>query len=276
MITEFQDGFITKSKLNELVGGVNTNASNIVEIKTKTDNIVVLTGDITKTVGAGGDFTTLNLAINWCKKVIPNGYNITISILSGTIIQEYIYLENQILPFVTISSVDSIVTIDGNYLTDVEGGFVYFIHGKNSNMPIINFSMALINESSTYDSIAIYLEQNSIMKFGGNITIQNFVYEGVRVKYNSYVHFNVINIVGVLYGITALHNSHVSCTSSTISGTTRGVQSLWGSTIDASNCICSGTTGFYVGGGGIISASNSTGNLSQTENTITSSGIIFK
>ena len=54
MITEFQDGFITKTKLNELVGGIN-------DINSK---IIMLTDNITKTVGVGGDFATITEAIN--------------------------------------------------------------------------------------------------------------------------------------------------------------------------------------------------------------------
>ena len=43
MITQFENGFITKSKLNEMVDGINAL------------DIVVLTKNITKTVGIGGD-----------------------------------------------------------------------------------------------------------------------------------------------------------------------------------------------------------------------------
>ena len=82
MITQFENGFITKSKLNELVDGINANSGDIADIKTKSDNIIVLTGDITKTVGTLGDFATLNLAINWCKKVLPNGYKVTLQLVA--------------------------------------------------------------------------------------------------------------------------------------------------------------------------------------------------
>ena len=106
MITEFQDGFVTKTKLNEWVGGINDIDSNI------------LTTDITKTVGSGGDFATLNSAINWCKKIIPNGYKVIISIIGGTTIQESLIFKNVDLRFVEIISSDSsVVTVDGNYLT---------------------------------------------------------------------------------------------------------------------------------------------------------------
>ena len=71
MITQFENGFITKSKLNEMVDGINAT--------------VVLTENVTKTVGIGGDFATLNLAIDWCKKVIPNGHTVTLQLVAGFI-----------------------------------------------------------------------------------------------------------------------------------------------------------------------------------------------
>lgn len=271
MITNFQDGFITKTKLNELVGGINANSERLAEL-----DIVVLTGNIIKTVGTGGDFTTLNLAIGWCKKVISNGYKVTLNILAATIIQEYVYIENCNLGFVEIASVDSTVTIDGTYLTNVITNSVYFIHGKNSIMPKISFNMTLINESATYNTEAVLVENNSKIAFGRNVSISNFIYGGVRVENNSDAVFYIVNISGSKLGITALYNSRVSCRVSNISSTLRGIQSLWGSNVDANLCTCSGTTGFHVAEGGFITANNSTGTLSQTANTITSNGIIFK
>ena len=44
MITEFQDGFITKTKLNELVGGINANSVGLVDINSRIlVNIMILT-----------------------------------------------------------------------------------------------------------------------------------------------------------------------------------------------------------------------------------------
>ena len=104
MITEFQDGFITKTKLNELVGGINDIDSNI------------LTADITKTVGSGGDFTTLNLAIDWCKKVIPNGYNLAL-VITDSVIKEYLFIENCNLGFVEIASANGSTITEKKFLT---------------------------------------------------------------------------------------------------------------------------------------------------------------
>lgn len=271
MITEFQDGFITKTKLNELVDGINDSTERLSEL-----DIIVLTGNDIKYVGVGGDFTTLNSAINWCKRIIPNGYKLRL-VITDSILTEYLFIENCNLGFVEIvSAYDSTVTIDGNYLTNVIINSVYFIHGKNSIMPKVSFNMTLINESSTYNAEAILVENNSKIIFGGNVSISNFIYGGVRVEDNSDAVFDVINISGSQLGITALYNSRVSCRVSNISSTLRGIQSLWGSNVDAYFCTCSGAIGFYVAGGGFITANNSTGTLSQTANTITANGIIFQ
>ena len=134
MITNFQDGFITKTKLNELVGGINANSEEL-------EKIVILTENITKTVGSGGDFATLNSAINWCKKIIPNGYKVIISIIGGTTIQESLIFKNVDLRFVEIISSDSsVVTVDGNYLTpNYILTFAPFIYSENSVFPKISF-----------------------------------------------------------------------------------------------------------------------------------------
>ena len=106
MITEFQDGFITKTKLNELVGAINENSEDISGLSSDLSNLIieinakVLTANVTKTVGSGGDFVTLTEALNWCKKLTPNGYKVTISVIGGTIIQESLIFKNVDLRFV--------------------------------------------------------------------------------------------------------------------------------------------------------------------------------
>ena len=128
MITQFENGFITKSKLNEMVDGINAL------------DIVVLTENITKTVGSGGDFATLNLAINWCKKVMPNGHTVTLQLVAGFIMAESVLIESCDFRFVTIisSNTDAIV-IDKGSITEN-----YIFKGIKSYMPYIynvNFTM---------------------------------------------------------------------------------------------------------------------------------------
>ena len=265
MITEFQDGFITKTKLNELVGGINDIDSNI------------LTADITKTVGSGGDFLTLNLAINWCKKLTPNGYKVTISIIGGTIIQESLIFKNVDLRFVEIISSDSsVVTVDGNYLTpNYILTFAPFIYSENSVFPKISFKSILINEPLTSNGIYIYSEIKSEIHLNDNVSISGFPF-GIRVMAGSTLIANSIDILDGLQGILAF-NSRVDALYSNISSTSLGVYSAQMSHINAVGCNCpNAESGFQVGDGGFISCRNSTGTLYQTANTITSNGIIFK
>ena len=113
MITQFENGFITKSKLNEMVDGINANSDSIAGVNLGLSNLIteinakVLTADITKTVGIGGDFVTLTEALNWCKTLIPNGFTLTLSLLVGYQIEPLDYT-NVNFGFVTLISSDGL------------------------------------------------------------------------------------------------------------------------------------------------------------------------
>ena len=171
MITQFENGFITKSKLNELVDGINANSEGVVDIKTKSDNIIVLTGDITKTVGSGGDFATLNLAVDWCKKVIPNGYKVTLQLVADFIMQEQVMLNNINLGFVEIIGTNVVTSIDGAYITNgiiLDGDLSPFypaFYGYNSIMPVINHRFTFSsNVPAGVNSYGIVVRKNSYCK----------------------------------------------------------------------------------------------------------------
>ena len=117
MITQFENGFITKSKLNEMVDGINTNTGDISDLVLRINantgdisdlvlsiNSKILIGNISKTVGIGGDFTTLTEALGWCKLLNNNGYIVTLRILTGYIFDTPISLSNVDLSFVNIEA----------------------------------------------------------------------------------------------------------------------------------------------------------------------------
>ena len=336
MITEFQDGFITKTKLNELVGEINAL------------DIIVLTADATKTVGVGGDFTTLTEAIDWCKKVIPNGYKVDLQLMAGFIWNTQVIIGSSSLGFdlgfVTINSVDvNVNTTVSDYL--------YAIVGRKSIMPKWNILLVC----SSINQNGIYLENNSKMEIGdgkgcvngfngfgifnseiyssgeiksyfntgssmygrlelydgsvikGNIHCSNFLLSGSKYHGNSITCKNIevrggfitgltsflseassnlietnvakagilhINYTNVAYlDISAYESSTVSIANS-LTNKLRNATSNSGSRINISGITFSGTAKVLYGG--IISANGSTGTLSQTANTITANGIIFK
>ena len=291
MITEFQDGFITKTKLNELVGGIN-------DINSK-----VLTTDITKTVGIGGDFTTLNLALSWCRSLIPDGHKVTLQLMTGFIMSEQILLENVNLGFVTISSIDATVMVTSSAINTV------FIVGKpifggiDSIMPVIDVYFKLDNIASSNSISGVNLEgMTSYCRINTSKGFENlnfrpiFSWRGAKVRANGFIAKNCKG------GIQASDNGEIlalSCNINTIYDPTN-VYAYKGAKINVSSAIlttagltniscenseiistyatCSGATykDVVTTEGGIVKFNNSTGTLSQTANTITADGIIFK
>ena len=335
MITEFQDGFITKTKLNELVGGINNNTERLAEL-----DVIVLTENTTKTVGSGGDFTTLNLAINWCKKVIPNEYKVTLQLMAGFVWSENISLDNVNLSNVEITSVDSVVnaTFDGTS---------FAVWGKDSHMP--KWSILLQCLKSTINGMrldkcdikfssncGIINGNNNLLAFSSRIYSDGTIlayyntgsgsfgvcefYLGTSVMAS--IHCSNLSIIGsefmgnfikcrdisvndcgVIHAVSLLPESYTSLIELTISGSStasvtynsgtfdlyayessrvsigdfvtgvRYINSSTGSSVNVHNSTFTTATVLY---GGTIIANGSTGTLSQTANTITENGIIFK
>ena len=294
-IAQFVNGLITKLRLNELVDGINANS-------TELDKVILLSTDITKTVGTGGDFTTLNEAINWCKKVVPNGHKVDLNLLSGFVMAEQILLENVNLGFVTINSIDSEVTILSDNIT------IFFITGKtifggiNSTMPNINVYFVSDNYGSTNIIHGLAVEG-----FGSNAKINSnkgfkdmngygmFAYKGANIladqcvirnsgygiKASEQSNISAINSTFDSCVVYAYGNSNIDVSSSTITNLSPIISNITSenSRINGTYVNHYGTTTYYnrVSDGGIITSNNATsGKLSQTANTITANGIIFQ
>ena len=118
MITEFQDGFITKTKLNELVGGINALDS--------------MTASETIYVGVGQTYATLSSALDYAKNKKPNrDYKIEIIIKSGTVVSEQLIYENADFGHVIISSEDVEVNVDVSGFTISKSSCLVEIINKN-------------------------------------------------------------------------------------------------------------------------------------------------
>lgn len=202
MITEFQDGFITKTKLNELVGGINTNSEELVDINGILANIMILTENTTKTVGSGGDFATLTEAISWCKKVIPNGHEVNLSLLIGFIWTENIVIEDCNFGFVRISSIDSVVYLN---TTDNTGA----ITGRRSIMPV--WDILLESTSGTRNGISLYGSDMRIKNNKGVIGC----FQTLILFDNSYVNSDGIisaySNIGTSFGEIGIYSSEIGC-----------------------------------------------------------------
>ena len=278
MITEFQDGFITKTKLNELVGEINANSEDISGLSSDLSNLIieinakVLTANVTKTVGSGGDFVTLTEALNWCKTLIPNGYTLTLSLLVGYQIEPLNYTN------VDFGFVD-LISSDGLHRGHTSNpASVYFLF-KFTNS--ISFNLGLIvdgkNNSTGYIAGGLMLLSNSYMKILSGCGFYNFALS-IRLTDMSRLHS---------YGGCKLFSSNSAfggvmlqdCSEANLFGATIGdVYAYQMSKVNISSAILmTTTTNIYVEDGSIVLANNSANAiLSQTANTITANGIIFK
>lgn len=85
------------------------------------------TSSFTVTVGPTGRFPNLQTALNWCSKLQERqGVSVTVELQSGFVMQEGFRIDNVDLDFVTITSVDPVVTVSPTFVpvsnTDLSSG----------------------------------------------------------------------------------------------------------------------------------------------------------
>jgi hypothetical protein len=149
-----------------------------------TDLRRAMTSDITVTVGSGGDFSTINDAINYlvnnflppCYRTNSGTPKAKIRILSGTTIAEQIVVDGIDLSWITIVSVDYPVPVNGNSLQNAYFSLYPFIIAMNgAKLPVINTKF-YINPGKT-GAVGIYL-CNRAQAYIGTYVSGNFEYEG--------------------------------------------------------------------------------------------------
>ena len=201
MITQFENGFITKSKLNELVDGINAN----------TDNMIGMTANEIIYVGNGQMYITLSSALDYAKNRKPNrDYKIEIIIKSGTIISKQLIYENADFGHVILSSEDTEVNIDVSGFTIAKfGAYKPFFYLNNGNYPLINTIFKgndlFENSSAKYKSIGFVLN-NSYLKINDSKGVYNFGY-GIQCSMSKLIALDC-NIKNIICGVRA-NNSHI-------------------------------------------------------------------
>lgn len=132
------------------------------------------------TVGAGGDFSTINEAVRTLsrlrKNYMPGGLVDTITLLDGFVIQEQILAGNVDLSHIRIVAQNSLVTVSLAALTvqmpGVSGVFPLF-GGNNAKMPTIAFNMNFDSSGTTTGRWAVYLLNSAELSFESNRTLTN-------------------------------------------------------------------------------------------------------
>lgn len=274
-----------------------------------TTSQTALTAPVTVTVGAAGDYLTLNAAlaavVAQYMPVYVSGGNpsVTINLLTGFVMAEQVVINGLDLSWITITGDDATTTITRSALTDAVFGAVFPAFGviNNGKGPRIQQAFTMDTSGTATNRCHVFVGD------GGSIVCQSTM---DSAPYGAYI------VAGFLYGgsFPSSINVGIFCeasgtyfdryASTDVSGSGTGILADNGSVVvvssgcDASGCTVAGikamsgskisfeggnaqkggspaTTDIVCERGSIIQANGATGGVSQTVNTITSDGIIF-
>jgi hypothetical protein len=224
---------------------------------------------ITVTVGTGGDYPTINAALEYLSKLQPvydsAGITATINLLSGFVMAEQVLVRGLDLGWITITGADAETTITNTALT---ADFTTADHGFDS-YPAFGVSkggvLPRIDQLFRFDVANVGDSKHGIMAVGAGSSADVLAGAGV-------------NDAGT-NGIAASRSSTINADSADASGAgSFGIVADNGSTISADSADASGagSYGIVADNGSTINAVGATGTLIQTANTLTSNGIIFQ
>jgi hypothetical protein len=271
--------------------------------------------DILVTVGTGGDYPTINAALEYLSKLQPvydsAGITATINLLTGFTMAEQVLVRGLDLGWITITGADAETTITNTALTTnfttADYGFdAYPAFGasKGGVLPRIDqlFRFDVANVGDSKLGIMAVGAGSSADVFAG-AGVNDAGAHGILADRSSTINASGANTSGAgTYGIYATKGSTINADSADASGAgDRGIYAARGSTINAEGADASGAgnrgivandgstinaegadasgagnRGIVANDGSTINAYAATGTLSQAINTVTGSGIIFQ
>ncbi len=223
------------------------------QIKRISDNQIT-TKDIVVTVGEGGDFATINKAMQYLSHYYPaykkGGLNCEIRILDGTVIDEQIIVERADFSYISITSENADNTVivtptatnwsKGTLTHDTRGNLPFFGGEFGARLPVIKclFKLETGNEDNTvfiedryYPIVGYYCNRGSMGVIAGETTYSGSTSEGLanigfEGFYDNVIANNNSEIVlreaiarnAGRYGVMARHISRVSARSADITG----------------------------------------------------------
>ncbi|MGE4191777.1 MAG: right-handed parallel beta-helix repeat-containing protein [Pseudodesulfovibrio sp.] len=157
-----------------------------------------LTEDITVTVGTGGDYATVTEAVAHLASmyyVLGDGFTATISLLSGFVWAEQLSLAYTDLQWITITSVDAVVTVQRSAIPDGEA----VIRGEYCSLPQLLALLQMDTSGVAGSRIGIHLLGASISVDGGfrNADYRNMVVQGNSSVSATYCDFSGSGDIGV-------------------------------------------------------------------------------
>jgi hypothetical protein len=240
----------------------------------------VITASVTYTVGTGGDFATINAAIENVSLKFPqyklSGVRVTLQLLTGFVMEEQIIVDGKDLSWITITAVDASVTVDPAYITVGVGGTPAVFGAINhAALPIIAAIFAFASYQSGIIGISALHCSSVIVESGGF----NYASVGLNCNYASRARVYDGEFIYCGRGIMAQFSSHIGIWLTDVSNyVTSGIYATYASMISAPNLVCTTTGGegvVSVNAGSIIMAASFMDTSSQQHNILTGYGAIL-
>lgn len=273
------------------------------EVPTNSD--LRLRENVKVTVGAGGDFPTINAAVLHLSRFTPDlGVTAEVELMSGFVMSEQLLVDGLDLGWITITGVDAETVINEPSLTRVLALDVKPAFGvENGTLPTIGQLFSFSSKGSPDDlrsGVCAYnVGRASILDGCG---VKNVGHHGIQAVGGSTINASdavasgagnhgvaasssTINAAGVDAsgaggtGVGAYEGSTINAANADASGAgDNGIYATQGSSINATGVDASGAggDGIATNSGSTINARSATGTLSQAKNTVTTNGIIFQ
>jgi|LSQX01.2.fsa_nt_gb hypothetical protein len=248
----------------------------------------------TITVGSSGDFSTISDAIAYAlRSFYPvNDGRLTVKLKTGFVVSEHVEIDGLNLGWVTIEGEDATtaITARGSVFKGTNGAVMPVINQLFDMAPgevvamdigihLVNCSRAVIMPGAGFKNCGTGLmAKNSSVATAESAIFSGCLSAGIEARSGSSIDAGQAICSGCRYGISASYASMINAQGADCkSAISFGIVAGGGSTVNANGADCSGFgTGIKVLEGGVINAYSVTGSLSETENTLTPNGIIFK
>lgn len=169
------------------------------------------------TVGAGGQFSTINAALETASKLkirpyVFGGFTVEVRLLTGFVMAEQVYIKGIDLSYVIITSVDSEVAITRSSLTiQIDGGsdsdFPVFSATNGGRLPIINVLFNMDASGSAAGRTFMYVRDvGSSGYVGQGKGCKNPGARGLEARYQAVIHAHQTIFTGA--GNRALYALH--------------------------------------------------------------------
>lgn len=148
----------------------------------------------TITVGAGGDHATLNEALKeasyYSREYISKGLTLEVKQLSGFVMAEQVFVVQQDLSFVTLTSEDAEVTITRSALNQNNGNstnnwrtgmFPAFTGMRGAKLPYIKTLYSMDTSGDGVGTVGVYVFENSQAVIGRGCGVKNAGWRGLYV-----------------------------------------------------------------------------------------------